>query len=328
MDFCVRKISEYRTEMMGVATILVFVVHSYDNGVVMPGYIRTVCALGSLGVDIFLLVSGLGLWYSLDKLSNSVGNRMGGAWYITRYKRILIPWVIITLPIALIEIYEGKAVTTVLLNFSTLNYWLNHKGPWYVAMLIPLYAITPLHFQICGKLKKPIYYNLFIIIILTILVTLPISSPETRIDNLIGNIRHVLYRLPVFFVGFILAPLSKENNKVSFLWMVIMPLAVVVAMKLLHFGYWPGFLVLPLIYTLCYLFDLLGSERLSFFRFYGKISLESYLLNGTTAFLIIRFLPSLYNSPLNKGCYLFYALVVILGTILSVIVNYWCPINN
>lgn len=46
---------------MGVAIIFIFVVHSYDNGVVMPFIARTLCNLGSLGVDIFLLVSGHGL---------------------------------------------------------------------------------------------------------------------------------------------------------------------------------------------------------------------------------------------------------------------------
>lgn len=65
--FKVSKISKYRSELMGVATILIFVVHSYDRGVVMPASIKTICALGSLGVDIFLLVSGFGLWYSLSK---------------------------------------------------------------------------------------------------------------------------------------------------------------------------------------------------------------------------------------------------------------------
>lgn len=70
--FEINKISKYRLELMGVATILIFVVHSYDRGVVMPASIKTICALGSLGVDIFLLVSGLGLYYSLSKMGEAV----------------------------------------------------------------------------------------------------------------------------------------------------------------------------------------------------------------------------------------------------------------
>lgn len=329
-SFCVSKISEYRSELMGVATILVFVVHSYDQGVVMPSYIRTLCAIGSLGVDIFLLVSGLGLWYSLNKLFYSNEGGMfaisGGVfcWYSTRYRRILVPYAIIGIPLAILGIFNGKTIWLALLDFSTINFWLNHRGAWYVAMLIPLYAITPIHYFICSRFSKPIYYNLynlFIVVTLVILVSLQIDSADPRIHNMIGNIRHVFYRLPVFFLGFILAPLSKANEKISIMWMVIIPLFVVVAMRFLHFGYWPGFLVLPLIYILCYFFDYLGTGKFSLFRFYGKISLESYLLNTSIGSLIIMYLPVVFNSPLNKGCYLYYALVIIIGTILAKIVN-------
>lgn len=65
--FHVNDISEYRTELMGVATLLVIFGHSAGNGVVMPGWLESFCGLASVGVDIFLLVSGLGLWYSLRK---------------------------------------------------------------------------------------------------------------------------------------------------------------------------------------------------------------------------------------------------------------------
>lgn len=65
--FYVSEISQYRTELMGVATLLVIFGHAAGNGVVMPGWMESLCGLASVGVDIFLLVSGLGLWYSLQK---------------------------------------------------------------------------------------------------------------------------------------------------------------------------------------------------------------------------------------------------------------------
>lgn len=63
--FNVSDISQYRTHLMGVATLLVLFGHSAGNGVVMPGWMESLCGLASVGVDIFLFVSGLGLWYSL-----------------------------------------------------------------------------------------------------------------------------------------------------------------------------------------------------------------------------------------------------------------------
>ena len=50
----VKLISEFRNQLMGIAIILIFVVHASDNGAVMPNAIKTICAFGSLGVDLFL----------------------------------------------------------------------------------------------------------------------------------------------------------------------------------------------------------------------------------------------------------------------------------
>ena len=75
MSFKVQEISKYRTELMGVATLLVIFGHSAGNGVVMPGWMESLCGLASVGVDIFLLVSGLGLWYSLR---SAEGTNRGG----------------------------------------------------------------------------------------------------------------------------------------------------------------------------------------------------------------------------------------------------------
>lgn len=75
-QFNVQDISKYRTYLMGIATLMVIFGHSAGNGVVMPGWMESLCGLASVGVDIFLLVSGLGLWYSLNNLKGE--NLSGG----------------------------------------------------------------------------------------------------------------------------------------------------------------------------------------------------------------------------------------------------------
>ena len=77
--FCVQEISHYRTKLMGVATLLVILGLFVANGVVMPGWMESLCGLASVGVDIFLLVSGLGLWYSLRE-SDSID--LGGGYLL------------------------------------------------------------------------------------------------------------------------------------------------------------------------------------------------------------------------------------------------------
>lgn len=62
----------------------------------------------------------------------------------------------------------------------------------------------------------------------------------------------------------------------------------------------------------------------SIFEFFGKISLESYLFNTTVGSWIIAYLPFIYYSTWNKGCYLHYALVCVIGTLLAYMVHQLC----
>lgn len=60
------------------------------------------------------------------------------------------------------------------------------------------------------------------------------------------NIRFVLYTLPAFFIGFLLAPFLSNVKRVSLVWLVAIPLVIVGVQRILRFGYWPVMLVVPL----------------------------------------------------------------------------------
>lgn len=85
IQFNVQDISEYRGQLMGIATLLVIFGHSVGNGVAMPRWMESLCGLSSVGVDIFLLVSGLGLWYSLTSLNGNNVQQGVRCWYLRRY---------------------------------------------------------------------------------------------------------------------------------------------------------------------------------------------------------------------------------------------------
>lgn len=307
---------------MGVATLLVIFGHSAGNGVLMPSWMESLCGLASVGVDIFLVVSGLGLWYSL----RNVNIKTGGVkcWYLKRYKRILVPYLLIIGFHKLLSVLHGEPIFQAVFELSTISYWINHRGAWFIAMLIPLYAITPLHYKVCQRVKSPIWYSLVLIaiIVLVSVFNYPIESSTGQM--VIANIKHVLYHLPSFFIGFMLAPYAFSGKKVSNFWLIILSLITVVIMKYMQWGYWPEFLVLPFFPVLCWLFKYLGSCVSSILVFWGKISLESYLFNGVVGAWIIWYLPQLYYSPLNKGCYLSYFIVCVVGTILAYFVNRCC----
>lgn len=110
--FFVNDISKYRSHLMGTAALLVIFGHSAGNGVVMPGWMESLC--------------GLGLWYSLQKFGASEGVT---TWYKRRYARILIPYLLITVVSNILAITRGsKSIISAILDISTINYWLNHRG--------------------------------------------------------------------------------------------------------------------------------------------------------------------------------------------------------
>ncbi len=66
--FSLHKISEYRTELMGLSAMLILICHAAGNDLAMPHYLRLLIAQGQIGVDIFLFLSGMGLFHSLSKV--------------------------------------------------------------------------------------------------------------------------------------------------------------------------------------------------------------------------------------------------------------------
>ena len=63
------RLSGYRSELMGVAMIFVYLFHSGDIG--MSQYYNVLFAHGDLGVDVFFFLSSIGLCFSLSKNSRT-----------------------------------------------------------------------------------------------------------------------------------------------------------------------------------------------------------------------------------------------------------------
>lgn len=83
MKYQLGLLSKWRSELMGLAAILIIVCHMPAHGVQMPHAISKLIQYGGLGVDIFLFLSGLGMSYSLKKLNMNLGGVI--KWYVKRF---------------------------------------------------------------------------------------------------------------------------------------------------------------------------------------------------------------------------------------------------
>lgn len=82
-------ISKYRSSLMGIAMLSVFLFHSMGDW--MPPFIHNIAANGAIGVDVFLFLSSIGLTYSITK------NPSVTAFYKRRVLRIMPTyWFIMT----------------------------------------------------------------------------------------------------------------------------------------------------------------------------------------------------------------------------------------
>lgn len=115
-------LSKYRNECMGLAILFVIFVHSVDFGINYPKKIANFSYLGQVGVYIFFMVSGIGMYYSLSKSDQG--------FYKRRFKKIMPSYFMIALPVfAVIDlIMDHDNFGSFLLDISMLRWWLFGRG--------------------------------------------------------------------------------------------------------------------------------------------------------------------------------------------------------
>lgn len=188
------KVSKYRNELFGVAAILVLLVHSIDYD--WPEKVRIVQEIfkqGSIGVDIFLFLAGVGLYYSLKKDSD-IKNFM-----IRRIKRVLIPSLIIVIPgyILLDLIVNNIGVSRFFLDIFFLRFWIyGGDGTWYVSFTIILYLIYPaIYFFVLKRRSRFKFYTIFLLVlVLNVWLCLSVLEFYSKYESSFA-------RLPIFLLG-------------------------------------------------------------------------------------------------------------------------------
>lgn len=309
-------LSRYRTALMGLAAIMIIACHAPASGVLMPKLAHTALSIGNFGVDVFLLLSGIGCWFSLNK---DVPSKWGGQFYKKRFYRVYIPYLFIYVPFNICLLCLGNCgIWDSLSSVLTLEYWLHHRGAWFVSLLVPLYLICPLLNKLLSGEKKW-FMCLAIVLLLTIFSAISLDASK---DNVLYNIKFAMSRVPSFIIGMSLGQWCKEGKGISAYWIVAL-LILYVVFRTSFRSFNVAYLTVPIITCL-----LIGICRLcekysvyTFLTFMGTISLESYLTNITLNKLCQAIIPSHISSPIFYGRYLEYAVVIVFGIAVAYLVN-------
>lgn len=205
--FNLNDISIYRSELMGWSIIWIMMLHFRFVSIIPLGFIAQ---YGFTGVDIFLLVSGLGLYYSLDKNSGII------SFYKKRLLRIFPTYYILGIFSSILIFHDN--ILIYLFRYTTIGFWIGKDyWEWYVPSIVILYLAAPFLKLIIDKGHAIIVCILSIAILS---VTYYMVSKEVFHDK--DQYFFLLYRIPAFLFGMLCAYWLKNGIKANKYYYIIM----------------------------------------------------------------------------------------------------------
>ena len=278
-DIELANISRYRGELMGAAMLFIILFHvGLSRGDPFYGLRRC----GNVGVDIFLFLSGIGLWFSWTK-HPSVSQ-----FFKRRYLRIYPAWLIMAC-LYYIPRFDGHDWTDLILDITVnWDFWLHDELTfWYVPAIMMLYTFAPPYMKLIQR--HPIYRWLPLCMVIWCVMVqwvLPIHQA-------VGHLEIFWSRAPIFFIGINMGQLVKEKRQIdgSGVWMLlliwILTFATCIYLEQVRHGHFPLF-VERMLYIPFTLTSILLLNRIfrrtpkwlnRFFKLVGAVSLEAYLIH-------------------------------------------------
>lgn len=288
-------ISRYRSELMGAAIIFIVLFH-----VPLPrsDTFFGLCRCGNIGVDIFLFLSGIGLWFSWVRQPSA------RHFYLRRLRRIMPTWLAVAALYYLPRFDLGTDSISDLIGDITLNWGFWQHGEltfWYVPVIMMLYLWAPLYMMLISR--WPICRWLPVLAVLWCMAVewvLPLHQT-------VGYLEIFWSRIPVFLIGIQCGEAVRQQRTVepagrwAALVIMLCAAALCIYLEQERHGRFPLFaermVYIPLTVTLVVLgADVMSRLQKHWLRplaFLGTLSLEIYLLHYQ--FVLV------YISPYHLG---------------------------
>ena len=315
-------ISEARSIIMGFAALIVAFFHCYKYNFhtiitndFFANFLNFLRKTGNVGVDIFLFLSGIGLYFSFSKDSNIK------TFYKKRVIRILPSVLIIA---SIYYLIKGVNLISFIKGITLTNFYIDGiRDFWYFSLIIVLYIIYPFLHKIIDKYGLK---GLIVILLISIISTISLMFV---LPNLYNKIEIALTRIPVFILGIYYGKriLNKEEINKNYIWLFAI-LFIICNFVLFNFKFTYYFCVR-------YIYAILGISivfLISFIHskvkfnisdkiltFFGTYSMEIYLIfEKLCVEIITRKLIKINNY------FLFYSAMFIITILLSILLSFIC----
>lgn len=216
-----QSISQFRNILMGIAITEVLFVHLF-NWLHFPSAF-VILSSKMVFTQGFLLLSGIGLYYSYVKNSDTVG------FYCRRIKRMWLPYMLMALPFVLIFMFLRDDITIIKAIgwITSIGYFFpgetQYCNMWYIAVSLLYYALFPLMFHFIFSNKNGIWFRYALLIIVSISITIAIYLYMPTYYHLVSI---GLPKQTMFIVGIGIGYLCYRKMKVNLMVLIVTTLSL------------------------------------------------------------------------------------------------------
>jgi len=221
-------LSAFRGELMGLAMLAVMLFHTpLARSDTFYGLRR----VGNCGVDVFLFLSGIGLWYAWQKGAGLPLLRRTLAFYWRRYLRIYPAWLIAACLFYIPQYWPaggGYSPTMADLVANILVGWSFWKADdltfWFIPCIMMLYTVVPLYLYAVEK--QPAWRWAPVLMVVWYLLV----RDYAPLWRAVGHVEIFWSRIPIFLLGinaatWVKAPRTEHRS-------LIVPLVLILAATL------------------------------------------------------------------------------------------------
>lgn len=281
-------ISTYRNEIYGLSIFWVMLFHICeshyfpvlaDNAVYNK--LMVILGMGNMGVDIFLFLSGICLYFSFTKKPDIY------AFIKKRITRIMYPICLTSMLLWIRYLVMHRISIWGFVNrLFLIQYWIDgDRQIWYISLIMLLYLVYPyIYLYMFRKNEdKSSVIRAMIMIGVIVIITIGLNAEYPKVYHAIDL---ALPRVPIFLTGCIVGKFVYEKRKISSAIPLGVIVAFVVGYKLTNkwniyencaerYVYWIGGVAVTLLFAI--LFSITPKWFNNIWSKWGVLSLEIYL---------------------------------------------------
>lgn len=278
IHFDLTMLSKRRTQIMGFAMLSVVFFHSGFDLSMIP-LLQLLKQWGDIGVDIFLVMSGIGIYHSLSRKPDV------SSYLRSRVRRIVPAHLLVSSVwfFFLDMILYKEGFVTFLMDVTSLSFWINGRlTTWYLSSLLVMQFLSPFYVNLWKKHPALDRVAIPVVILGCLCIT---YTPA--LNQALEHLLIAFYRIPAFLVGLSIGRRICENRSTL---SISAPLGLLllggsICILVISSGLTPLYLrwvlryavYLPIALALCFAVIHVPENKL--FRYFGTRSLEIFLLH-------------------------------------------------